>query len=38
MQKCLNNNDILVYSTTNISKLVVAQRFLRNMKDTNYEK
>ena len=38
MQKCLNNNDILVYSTTNKSKLVVAQRFLRNMKDKNYEK
>ena len=32
MQKWLDGNDILMYSTNNIDKLVLAQRFIKALK------
>ena len=38
MQKWLDDNDILMYSTHNEAKSVVAERFIRTMKDKIYKK
>ena len=32
MQECLNNNNILMYSTHNEGMSVIAQRFIKNIK------
>ena len=32
MQELLNNNDILMYSTRNGGKLVIAEKFIKNIK------
>ena len=37
MQKCLDDNDSLMYSTHNKSKSVVSQRFIRTFKSKIYE-
>ena len=38
MQKWLDNNDILMYSTYNESKSVIAERFIRTLKGKIYKK
>ena len=38
MQKWLNDNDILMYSTHNEGKSVVAKRFIKNLKGKIYKK
>ena len=38
MQKWLDNNDILMYSTHNESKSVVAAKFISNLKGKIYKK
>lgn len=35
MQKCLDDNDILIYSTHNEGKSVVAEKCIRNSKEKN---
>ena len=37
MQKYFDDNDILLYSTPNKSKSVVAERFIRTLKSKIYE-
>ena len=37
-QKWIDNNDILVYSTHNEGTSVVAERFMRSLKDKIYKK
>ena len=36
-KKCLSNNDILMYSTYNEGKSVVAERFIRTLKNKSYK-
>ena len=38
MQKWLDNNDILIYSTQNGSKSVIAERFIKTLKYKIYKK
>lgn len=38
MQKCLNENDTLMYLTHNRGKSVVACRFMKNLKSNTYNK
>ena len=38
MQKWLDNNDTLIYSTRNESKSVVAERFIKTLKSKIYKK
>ena len=38
MQKWLNDNDVLMYSTQNEGKSVVAERFIRTLKSKIYTK
>ena len=38
MQEWLNNNDILMYSTHNEGKSVIAERFIKTLKSTIYKK
>ena len=38
MQKLLDDNDILMYSTCNEVKSVVAERFIRTLERKNYKK
>ena len=38
MQKWLDNNDILIYSTHNGSKSVIAERFIKTLKHKIYKK
>ena len=38
MQECLNNNDILMYSRHNESKLIIAERFIKILKHHIYKK
>ena len=38
MQKWLDNNDILMYSTYNEGKSVIAERFIRTLKGKIYKK
>ena len=37
MQKLLDDNDILIYLTHNEAKSVVAERFMRTLKDKIYK-
>ena len=38
MQEWLNNNDILIYSTYNEDKSVIAETFIKTLKAKIYEK
>ena len=38
MQKCLDNNDILIYSTHNEGEQVIAERFIKTLKVKIYKK
>ena len=38
MQKCLGDNDILMYSTHNEGESVVVERFTRTLKNKSYKK
>ena len=38
MQKCLGNNDILMYSTHNEGKSVIIKRFIKTLKENNESK
>ena len=38
MQKWLDNNDILIYSTHNEDKSVIAERFMKTLKAKIYKK
>ena len=38
MQKCLDDIDILLYSTHNEGKSVVAERFVKSLRDKIYKK
>ena len=38
MQKWLDNNDVLMYSTINEGRSVAAERFMRTLKGTIYKK
>ena len=38
MQKCLDNNDTLMYSTHNEGKSVVVERFMKTLKAKIYKK
>ena len=38
MQKCLDNNDILIYSTHNEGESVIAERFIKTLKAKVYKK
>ena len=38
MQKWLDNNDILMYSTHNEGKSVIAERFIKTLKTKIYKK
>ena len=38
MQECLDNNDILTYSTHNESKSVIAEWFIKTLKAKIYKK
>ena len=38
MQKLLDNNDILLYSTHNEGKPIVDERFIRTLKAVTYKK
>ena len=37
MQESLDNNDILMYSTHNVGKSVIADRFTKTLKVKNYK-
>ena len=37
MQECLDNNDILIYSTHNEGKLVITERFIKTLKVKIYK-
>ena len=38
MQECLDNEDILMYSTHNEGKSVIAKRFIKTLKSKIYKK
>ena len=38
MQEWLDNNDILMYSTHNEGKSVIAERFIKTLKVNNYQR
>ena len=38
MQKCLDNNDIFIYSTHNEGESVIAERFIKTLKAKVYKK
>ena len=38
MQECLDNNDILIYSTHNKGKSVIAEKFIKTIKAKIYKK
>ena len=38
IQKWLNDNDVLMYSTCNEGKLIVSERFIRTLKGKTYKK
>ena len=38
MQKWLDDNDILMYSTDNEGKPIIAERFIRTLKTKTYKK
>ena len=38
MQECLDNNDILMYSTHNQGKSVIAKRFIKTLKSKIFKK